>query len=303
MTITAKLIADSVDRETGIRLPTFQLRYPRFIHSEFMTHRVLSRNASSSRAIPVERLIQDILDDTAMPIRWGRNQPGMQAGEDWDAGIRGEGVSPFCTFDNEFDEISKEEAWFHARDKMIQHARAYSNAEYHKQIVNRLLEPFAHINVVVSGTDWMNFFNLRAHKDAQPEFQVLAIRMAEALKESTPERLDPGQFHLPYITDAERLSGAPDDQLAMWSSARCARVSYLTHDGKPPTDRDDETLFDQLAGSDPQHASPLEHPAKATGTTEMFYNLRGFQSFRYMWDQSAPGMVEPVFSHEVVIGG
>src|ERR1700693_1578480 len=81
MTVSAKIVADSVG-QAGQRITTMQLRYPKFIHGEFMTHRVFSRNASSSRAIPVERLIQDVIDDPAMPVFWGKNQKGMQAKEE-----------------------------------------------------------------------------------------------------------------------------------------------------------------------------------------------------------------------------
>ena len=73
-----KVIADSIS-ESGKRITTFQLKYPRFIHSEVMTHRVFSRNASSSRAIPVKKMIEQVRNNPAMPIHWGANQSGMQA--------------------------------------------------------------------------------------------------------------------------------------------------------------------------------------------------------------------------------
>lgn len=141
MTISAIVIADTIS-PAGKRITTLQLRYPRMVHSEFMTHRVFSRNASSSRAIPVERLIEDVLRDTAMPIHWGKNQPGMQARKKHDAPVLLDG-----TF------VSNENAWLAARDQAIEAARAFTKAGYHKQIVNRLLEPFAHINVVVTATE------------------------------------------------------------------------------------------------------------------------------------------------------
>lgn len=135
MTITATMIADSVSPD-GVRLSTLSLRYPRFIHSEMMTHRAFSRNASSSRAIPIERMIQDVLDDPAMPIEWGANQRGMQAG----------GVVD--------DPEECKRIWLAARDDAVLQARDLAAMGVHKQVVNRILEPYMHINVLVSATEW-----------------------------------------------------------------------------------------------------------------------------------------------------
>ncbi len=139
MTISAKIILDSIYGES--RLTTMELKYPRFIHSEFMTHRVFSRNASSSRAIPVSKLIDQIIANPAMPIHWGKNQPGMQASEEHNAEVIHE--------DPEYRHMSKEEAWLAARDEAVKFAMAFDKAGYHKQIVNRILEPFSHfLNVL-----------------------------------------------------------------------------------------------------------------------------------------------------------
>lgn len=258
MTITAKIIADSYNEDSG-RITTFQLRYPRFIHAELMTHRVFSRNASSSRAIPVERLIQDIISDTAMPVHWGLNQPGMQADQETDIPLvfnaDGSGAAWQC---------SAQEGWEEARDRAIEVARSFVAAGYHKQIVNRLLEPFSHINVVVTATNFDNFYWLRCHKDAQPEIKVLADAMLAAHKASEPEELKIGQWHLPYIRSSERHSNPAGDvieDLIAVSLARCARVSYLTHDGRETTFAEDIALNDRLIGSVPLHASPAEHQA------------------------------------------
>ena len=269
MTITAKIIADT--ECAGARITTMQLRYPRFVHAEFMTHRVFSRNASSSRAIPVERLIQDVINDPAVPIHWGKNEPGMQAREEHDAPV---------VFRN--DSVCAEDAWLRARDVAIDAAKRFAKAGYHKQIVNRLLEPFSHINVVVTATDWENFFELRDHEDAQPEIQALARAMRIAMADSKPadERI-----HLPYISneDYSRLfmgCGALQVDLyaMMISAARCARVSYLTHDGKVPLLGADLALYERLAGSVPFHASPLEH--QATYCKGRHANFWGWRSFR-----------------------
>jgi hypothetical protein len=286
LTITAKVIADSIGDDAP-RITTIQLRYPRFIHAELLTHRVFSRNSSSSRAIPVERLIQDVIDDTAMPIHWGKNMAGMQAKEECNEMIPllgpsisiGSGKHMPCT---------REEAWLEARDRAIEVARAFAAAGYHKQIVNRLLEPFAHINVIVTATQWSNFLALRDHEDAQPEIHELARCINKELSENTPTKLNPGEWHLPYVDrrdaqfvelyqdlQAMRNHGGQDeefyktfdpdkqfrDALIKCSVARCARVSYLTHDKKVPKVQDDLKLYDRLLAAVPLHASPAEHQA------------------------------------------
>lgn len=273
MTITAKIIADSISPQ-GIRLSTLQLRYPKFIHGEAKTHRVmrigdkaydfleevgfmddphLSRNASSSRAIPVERLIQDVLDDPAMPIFWGKNQPGMQATVE----LKGE------------ERATAIQRWLSARDTAVDWARSLHALGAHKQIVNRIIEPWCHINVVCTATDWSNFFALRRHEAAQPEMRALADAMWEAREASIPKVFHIGDWHLPYVSDEDYegiFTGGPfsDDDWAFLiklSVARCARVSYLTHEGKTPNVEDDLKLYDRLIGSTPLHASPAEHQA------------------------------------------
>lgn len=242
MTIQAKIIADSISPE-GIRLTTMQLRYPRFIHAEFMTHRTFSRNASSSRAIPVERMIEDLMRDPAMPVYWGANQKGMQAGEE----LSGP------------DLYDAKDYWLSAMNDSIKWAYAMIDAHLHKQIANRILEPWAHINVVVTATEWNNFFNLRAHKDAQPEIHALAFEMLNAMAGSQPRVLTSGEWHLPYVHEPYTEQGI--EAAKRVSVARCARVSYLTHDGRETTVEEDLALYERLVGSEPLHASPAEHQA------------------------------------------
>lgn len=244
MTITAKVIADSV-ADGCPRLTTMQLRYPRFIHSEVMTHRAFSRNASSSRAIPVERLIHDVLDDPAIPIYWGSNKPGMQAGEELPSGDR---------------------VWLMQRDAAIYGARHLAEMGYHKQIVNRILEPFAHINVLVTATAdaYAHFFALRDHPDAQPEIAALARAMREAMAGSEPTKLTL-EWHTPYVEiDHQHLcmNSSDAERLMKISAARCASVSYKTVDGNPMTVDEALAIYDKLSGSDPIHASPFEHIAR-----------------------------------------
>lgn len=261
MTISAKVIADSIS-PAGKRITTLQLKYPRFIHSEFMTHRAFSRCASSSRAIPVETMIKAIENDLVIPSYWGSNKPGMQAGDE----IR-HIDSAVCI-------------WGKAANAAIEHAKALIELGVHKQITNRLLEPFMHISVVVTATEWSNFFELRCHKDAQPEFRKLAYAMHDAMVASSPNGLDAGEWHLPYITDIEREI---EDyrKLAGVSAARCARVSYLNHDQSAPNLDADLLLFEKLVGSVPKHASPVEHQAICpTVPFVISNNFRGWTQFR-----------------------
>lgn len=243
MTIQATVIADSIS-DSNVRITTFQLRYPRFIHAEFMTHRKFSRNASSSRAIPVKKMIDDLLRDPALPVYWGSNKPGMQAGEQ----LTG----------NDWEDA--EATWLLARSEAIEHAKKLVEIGLHKQIANRILEPWAHINVVCTATDYRNFYALRRHPDAQPEIKALADAMFEAESRSEPIFRRPGEWHLPYIRPDERQELNVDNQ-KMVSVARCARVSYLTHDGRETSPSEDIELYGRLIERHPIHASPAEHQA------------------------------------------
>lgn len=281
-TISAQVIADSVSADR-VRLTTFLLRYPRAIHSELMTHRVFSRNASSSRAIPVKKLIQDVLDDPFIPLYWGKNQAGMQAGEEHNEMI------PLWDDCEYYRDSSREEAWLKARDHAVNFARAFAYAGYHKQIINRLLEPFAHISVVVTATDFANFFALRNHPDAEPHIQALARSMLAAYHQSVPRLLLPGEWHLPFIGDDEWETidnqsliidrDVINEKLRQVSTARCARTSYRLHDGSfPPLEKDLE-LFADLMISEPLHASPAEHQATPAANAErgpLTGNFRGW---------------------------
>ena len=274
MTTEAKVICHSVS-EAGKEIVTLQLRYPRFIHAEFMTHRAFSRNASSSRAVPVAKLIEDIERGPAMPSYWGKNQPGMQAAED-------------------LDSISKALAqtyWQRAMLSAIKDAKALHEIGAHKQIVNRILEPFSHINVVCTSTEWQNFFNLRCHKDAQPEIQELANAMFKAMSFSTPKLLKIGEWHTPYVEDEEFPD--PDDlgKAIACSVARCARVSYLTHEGKAPKVEEDLKLYERLVGSVPIHASPAEHQATPLLRKDArSNNFLGWLQYREILEETAIGI-------------
>lgn len=268
--IEVKKIAHSIGPYHDKEIATLQIRYPRFIHSEFMTHRVFSRNASSSRAIPIKKMIDDIKANIAYPEYWGKHQPGMQAKEELGEDAIRESRSVW------------EDAMFDA----VLHAERLMRLGNHKQVVNRLLEPFAHIAVIVTSTEWENFFALRCHVDAQPEIKILAEMMQETLKDSTPEFKHYNDWHLPYIQENEfNLKDARDIELALkCSTARCCRVSYLNHDGTEPNIEKDLKTYDKLVASVPMHASPLEHQAVPDwahgGNYASGGNLQGWIQYR-----------------------
>ena len=265
--IEAKIIADSISPHR-VRLTTFVLDYPRFIHAELMTHRLFSRNASSSRAIPVEKTIGRILEAPAMPLHWGLNQKGMQAEKEAD-----EMTGNVC-----------ESLWLQARDAAVDIAEHFVKMGIHKQVVNRLLEPFSHISVVLTATEFDNFFGLRCHPDAQPEMRILAERMRDVYYANTPTKVAYGQWHLPFIRPEERIApghyNAPKNEqlLIKASTARCARVSYLTHDKKNPSLDEDVVLHDRLLTS--KHMSPFEHLATPSSTLDFVGNFRGWVQYR-----------------------
>lgn len=245
--IAAKIICDSVS-DKNVRLTTMELVYPRFFHAELLTHRAFSRNSSSSRAIPVQKMLDEVGNNPAVPSYWGINEPGMQAHVEAPLPLRNKAISE----------------WLQARDDAVRHAHRLMALGLHKQTVNRLLEPFAHIRVVVSTTHFRNFFALRRHPDALPEFRLLADAMHAALSNSIPNKLYPGDWHLPYLGGDEEWpeeDGDPIGTAIKVSVARCARVSYRTHSGNKPSVAADLKLYERLVGSIPLHASPCEHQA------------------------------------------
>jgi hypothetical protein len=188
-TITANIIRHSSSPGCP-DIITMELTYNRFIHSEFMTHREFSRNASSSRAIPVAKQLQMIIDDPAAPEVWGSNKPGMQAGDE---------LSGFKLW-------AAKSLWSLACHTNVFFARRMNALGVHKQIVNRICEPYAHIKVLVTSTNWSNFLALRDHPDAQPEIRILAKAVRKALEGSLPEMLTRTEWHLPYVTWEDRLN-------------------------------------------------------------------------------------------------
>ena len=271
MTIEAKIIADSISAE-GNRLTTLQLRMHRFILPEFNTHRAFSRNTRSERAVPVKKLIEEVRNSPAMPIHWGKNQPGMQAHEELTA-IRITSAKDF---------------WRSAAWQAADYAEELANLGLHKQIANRVLSPFTWAHTLVTATEFSNFFALRRHEDAQPEIRALADAMHDAMQASKPENLKPGQWHLPYVLNSERNDYTLETCIKL-SVARCARVSYEPFDGNASVEKELER-YELLVGAVPLHASPAEHQGTPDEYCAQFGwdhqedhgNFRGWRQFRKM---------------------
>lgn len=252
--IKANIIADSISAHTNQRITTFELEYPRFIHAELMTHRQFSRNSASSRAIPIDKMIEQVENNTAYPIHWGRNQSGMQAKQE---------------VHNKIDAAS---AWQMAALSAVDSARDLQSLGLHKQIVNRVLEPFQMMKVLVTATSFDNFFNLRCHKDAQPEIKHLADLMYQAMKVYPTEALKAGEWHTPYVHHCRNDKGELEYYVldknykqflsledALKVSCSCAaQVSYRTNDTSIEKAL---AIYDKLVNSNPVHASAFEHCA------------------------------------------
>jgi len=256
MTTTAHVIADSLS-PLGVRLTTMQLRYPRFIHAQFLTHRMFSRNSASSRAKSVQRMLDEVRIDPVVPQRWGVDQRGMQS----EAYLEGQQAHDMTCAWREllFDVCDRVEA-LHTRYRI------------HKQFINRLLKPWAHIDTLVTATEWDNFFALRLDDAAQPEMQALARAMRDALAASVPKSVCYEAYHLPYT----RKDDPPLYARAL-CVARCARVSYSLFAKR--NIEADLALAARLRAQ--KHFSPFEHIATPAQGTEWYTNFRGWVSLRY----------------------
>ena len=265
-----------------------ELCYPRFIHSEMLTHRDRARNSASSRAIPWKRfkgeaqsgsdpaemikkcMFRMIMDDPVTPLEFGTEQKGMVAG----IKLEGEKAQEAMNI------------WLRARDAALLAADALSDLGVHKSLCNRLTEPFMWITVVMTSTDWKNFFALRTASDAEIHMQYIAKMMKYAFVCSEPQYLVPGTWHMPYIDPSEMTKYAATELRAI-SAGRCARVSYLTHDGlRDPMA--DIRLGARLVKD--KHASPLEHVAEATNEPLLRSGpFRGWRQYRKtMPDDAVP---------------
>ena len=274
--IQAEIIADSLSPH-GTRCTTFVLTMPRIVLAEFNTHRMISRNSASSRAVPFKKMVKRVKENPFVPIKWMKDHSGMQGDEYF-----GEEQS---------GRLAAE--WLHARDAAVAYAEILNARGVTKQFINRLLEPFMWHTVIATATDWENFFALRAHGAAEIHIQKLAFIMLTRYNNSLPKQLKAGEWHIPFGDkfDRGRLDqlfeyehGFDDD----WSeqdikemfdtlkikiaTARCARVSYINYEGKDDYQADIK-LHDRLVKMG--HWSPFEHCAKAMNDDEYTNHFRG----------------------------
>ena len=252
---------------------TFELTYPRYIHSEFMTHRVFSRNASSSRAIPVKRMIEQVDSNPVVPPKVYMNKAGMV----------GDVEAPLAVTADFYN------LWLDAASNAVEIAKNMEKLGIHKQHINRILEPFQFIKVIVTATDWYNFFVLRLAPDAQPEMRELANTIYDEMNHYHNKAvgvLELDKEHtvvsLPYITDEDVKEIGKEEYhtLMKISAARCARVSYNNHDGSKPDIEKDLKLYGHLYDS--KHMSPMEHTCIRDEDHRKNANLTGWKSLRYL---------------------
>lgn len=242
----AKILKDSIS-PAGVRLITWELTYPRFVHAELMTHRVFARNSASSRAVPTKKMLERIKNDPVLPKWWGKNQSGMQANEELSA---------------DDIELTKRE-WLELRDITMSYVERWLERGLHKQIANRPLETWMFITVIVTATEWDNWYGQRTATDAQPELRWVAREMYDIQHEHVPTLVDYGKWHTPLLDDDEiatlescRFS---QDELNNISVGRCGRVSYLTHEGKRDLAEDIKLANEKMRPFG--HMSPFEHVA------------------------------------------
>lgn len=265
-TIKAEMIADSVN-PVDVRLCTVKLEFPHVILPQVLMHRSFSRSVSSSRAIPTKVLISRVENDPYIPLEWRYKGKGMQPGD----------------LMNHRDKVTAQYNYSHALGYTLLCVKELRDINGSKEMVNRLLEPFSHVQMVVTATDWNNFFNLRIHEDAQNEVTILAQEIRNAMDNSVPKRLISGEWHLPF-SDINTGVSYTINELLRICTARCARTSYLLHNGKVSDPEKDLVLHDDLLSSG--HMNPFEHCAMAESHNRYIRNFRGFSQYRNVVDDS-----------------
>lgn len=263
--IGAEVIADSITVR-GDRLLTFVVTLHRFVLAELNTHRAFTRSSASSRAIPAAKMIQRVRDNPAVPLSWPAEQRGMQGGAELSAADAG------------YARIW----WLRASRDAAEWAETLAGYGVHKSVVNRLLEPFLWHTVIISSTTagLDNFYLQRCSPLAQPELRAVAEAMRDAQAKSTPVEVGFGGWHLP-LTTADERDEYSWEVLRRLAAARCARASYLTHDGRRDME-EDLRLFAKLRAADPPHWAPMEHPATPAGFGEQPRgNFDGWRQLRH----------------------
>jgi hypothetical protein len=189
--IVVELVLKSINTLNGARMMTLRCHYPRIIHAEVKTHSALKTNSASSRAVPVKAMNESILNDVAMPVRFGANQAGMQD--------RGSEHNGRVYHPEHMINFNGRDAWQAAAADAVLWADVLSEAGYHKQICNRVTEPYQWMDVIMSGSEWANLFWLRCDEDADPTFQLLADLCLQAYLHDSWDELGEGDYHLPFV--------------------------------------------------------------------------------------------------------
>ena len=266
-----KILADSLNVETNDRLTTMLMTFPNIVHQEMVRHRAFSFSVGSNRAIPVQRLIKKVHDDPFIPERFPENGKGMTPKGYYEKGSE--------------KESGAYDVWTETMHEALIQAAKLEEIGVHKSIANRLLGPFQWVTMVVTGDyrAWRNFFLLRSHPDAQYEMQRISDMALALYMENEEDKVKPGGWHIPFLS--ESIRGMGNDLHLKLSVARCARTSYLTHDGVYDL-ADDERLHDQLLTHEPPHAGPFEHQALALPVSFKSANYQGWRSYRNFLEEA-----------------
>lgn len=283
---SVEVIAATRNDYTKKDITTLRLTYPRYIHSELMTHRQFSRNSASSRATPSKVITNQVRENPAFFEQLGINQSGMNASKEL----------------SKKDAKAFKEDWYKTAQVTADIVDEWiEKYKLHKQVANRILEPFMKTTTIVTATEWSNFLYTRLAEGVEPSMHTLAILIEKALQYSTNllneqekgllsmiPNITIGRYHLPFVTHEELKLESTQDCL-MHSVARCARCTILSNvTKKQSTLEEDTNLFNRLLTAKPMHASPFEHQAYAQTNYEPYYNLRGgWMSYRYALEQAA----------------
>ncbi len=286
--ITAKILADSVSAFSAKRrLVTLDLTFPMFVQPQLLRHRAFSFSVQSTRAVPLKEQIRRVREEPCAPLRWGAAQRGMVA----------ENVIDDATIQQARD------AWEDAMLDAAAWAERFVELKVHQEVAARLLMPFQWCRMILSATEWNNFFALRIDPHAQAEIRLLAEAIRDAMAASTPKVLLSGEWHLPLVDDEDRewcegllnklekepgphtdsvFRAARSDVMCLISAGRCARVSFLQHDGTRKPARDLE-LGKRLVQEG--HMSPTEHQAAPLADhNERSGNFVGFKQHRKIYE-------------------
>jgi len=303
--IKAEILCDSIERVGNNRITTFRLTFPRFIQSEILTHAMLKSNSASSRAIPFKRMVEMVEQDPFIPIKWMKEHKGMQGEEYFKESDQFYNVGDSSEF-NDLYQLNRD--WLKARDFAVTQAKQLSKIGLTKQICNRLLEPFLWHTIILTGTELENFFALRAHPMAEIHLQDLAYKMLDAMNNSTPNELNPGEWHIPHLeqietedfgkfliqeNEKENITDFSYNTLLKWedskkikiSTAISAQISYLkfgSTDYADLIDLHDSLVIRPYEGKrgirtieDPIHASPASHCVQAMTEEEYSTFFKG----------------------------